>query len=64
MSIMGDHDNSGSLTLSIIQDDNEYFKRMINLVPANFYFDEETRKRLAGNTDTSDSGTFFHFVHI
>lgn len=43
--------------LGTVTTDNEFFKQMINLVPADFYFDQSTRDSLfESNDDSEESG--------
>ena len=44
---------------------NEYFKRMINLIPANFYFNQEIKDKIDGQktvtlVSLSNKGKFCH----
>ena len=42
---------------------NEFFKKMIDLVPAHFYFDAETREKLEKTANAEEGRVFVEWSH-
>ncbi|KAK2152394.1 hypothetical protein LSH36_330g09036, partial [Paralvinella palmiformis] len=36
-------------------EDNAYFKKVLNLIPTNFYFSEDVRQKMKAHTDKTDT---------
>ena len=53
---VGSSSTDSSGIIESLKQDNDYFKQIINLVPANFYFDQETRDKLSHNKSGNKAG--------